>query len=151
MVDVRDTARRIFIHLEEKSPPGRFWVFGSRVVPIVNYFQAALMLYQDETIEPLGVARIAAGLRDRYEYTAADLANSIEDLVRRRHLPASTLDRLLDSSVNGPGSGFLNNILRRGRQLAPLDPGDQPARKSDIDYLEILRSDRRLRTSVRDD
>lgn len=151
LVDTRDTTRRIFIHLEEQSPPGRFWVFGPRVVPIVNYFQAALILVVDDTIDVPSAARIAAGLRDGYDYGVIDLANSIEDLVRRRHLAIDDIDQMLAAIDDDPDIRFFSDVLRRGRRLAPRDPGERPAAEEEIDYMEILKADRRLRSRIRDD
>ena len=37
----QDPVQRIIIHLDRKSPPMHFDVYGPRVVPVYNYFQAA--------------------------------------------------------------------------------------------------------------
>ena len=42
-----DPVRRIFIHLDRLTPPAHFARYGPRVVPIFNYFQAALVLMAD--------------------------------------------------------------------------------------------------------
>ncbi|MFW6335714.1 MAG: phosphatase domain-containing protein [Phycisphaeraceae bacterium] len=47
---IDDTVDRIFIHLDRHSAPGRFWVFGPSMVPITNYFQAAVVLYADRVL-----------------------------------------------------------------------------------------------------
>ncbi|MCA9580102.1 MAG: hypothetical protein KC668_31955, partial [Myxococcales bacterium] len=38
---------RIVIHLDRRSPTMPFRRYGSRLVPVFNYFQAALVLYAD--------------------------------------------------------------------------------------------------------
>lgn len=149
------TVRRIFIHLEEHSPPGRFWVFGPRVVPIVNYFQAAVVLFADETLESDAVARVAAGMMERYEYGLMDLANSFEDLIRRRHLQIEVVDRLGDELGAGPleadlPADFFERLLGRTKALAPRQSRDTRSWSGPPDYLDLLTSDRRLRDSVRE-
>lgn len=155
-LEVRDTVRRIFIHLEERTPPGRFWVFGPRVVPIVNYFQAAVLLFDDETIGAPAVARVAAGMMERYDYGLLDLTNSFEDLMRRRHLELETVEHLgseLKSRGGHDGlpADFVDRLVARTRGLAPR-AGRGGARdwNGPPDYLDVLRSDRRLRESVRE-
>src|SRR6476619_5966664 len=39
-----EAVRRMFIHLDRRSPPMGFRRFGPRLVPVYNYFQAALVL-----------------------------------------------------------------------------------------------------------
>jgi hypothetical protein len=46
-IPVSDPVRRIFIHLDRLTPPAHFADYGPRVVPIFNYFQAALVLLAD--------------------------------------------------------------------------------------------------------
>ncbi len=149
----RDTVRRIFIHLEEGSPPGRFWVFGPRLVPIVNYFQAAVVLFADGTVDAGCVLRVAAGLIERYEYGLVDLANSFEDLMRRRHLESAVVERLGEAMRNHADAdllpeGFLEDLVTRARALAPRSSRTPREWSAPPDYIEVLRSDRRLRESV---
>lgn len=150
-----DTVDRIFIHLEERSPPGRFWVFGPRVVPIVNYFQAAVILFSDGTIDAGAVARVAEGLLQNYDYGLFELANSFEDLMRRRHLESSIVDDLGDALEDELDDlslpiGFLDDLIARARALAPRS--SQPVREwsGPPDYLEVLKSDQRIRESVQE-
>jgi len=150
-----DTVRRIFIHLEERTPPGRFWVFGPRVVPIVNYFQAAVILFDDGTIDAPAVGRVASGMIENYGYGLLDLANSFEDLMRRRHLELETVERFA-SKLGAPESNgelptdFLDRLMARTRGLAPRVGREVREWSGPPDYLDVLRTDRRLRDSVRD-
>ena len=148
-----DTVDRIFIHLEQQSPPGRFWVFGPRVVPIVNYFQAVVLLFADGTVDAGSVLRVAAGLMDRYDYGLLELANSFEDLMRRRHLERPVVDRLgermkdhTDADLLPPG--FLDDLLSRARALGPRTSKVPRDWSGPPDYLDVLRSDRSMRESV---
>ena len=54
-----DPVRRIFIHLDRLTPPAYFARYGPRVVPVFNYFQAALVLLADGHLAPAQVARVA--------------------------------------------------------------------------------------------
>ncbi len=65
---------RIFIHLDRKSDPAFFVRYGPRVVPIYNYFQAALVLVRDGVLSPMRAAvRHAAGLTVEHDFVVRDL------------------------------------------------------------------------------
>ena len=152
-VQIRPTVHRVFINLEGRSAPGRFSVFGARVVPIVNYFQAAIVLWSDGVLPLEGVVRVAAGMIQRDDYGLPEFANSFQDLIRRRVVGTDAIEQLevdaeqTDFAVLPPD--FANKFIARVRALSPrktvtprsLD-GPTP------DYLEILRSDRALREAV---
>jgi hypothetical protein len=88
-----DCVRRIFIHLDKRSPPARFDRYGGRVVPIFNYFQTAAVLYQDGVLAAPAVVRIALDMiGGGYEVDA--LCNSFQDLVRRGRLARESIQRL---------------------------------------------------------
>lgn len=148
-----DNVQRIFIHLDRRSAPGRFWVFGPRVIPIINYFQAALILYADEVISAEGLIRVAAEMIERDDYGLIELANSLQDLARRRHLDTAVLDRL---AADWEGSeeqrtlppGFLDRLISRVRALSPRAQTPSREWEGPVDYIEVLRSDRALRESV---
>ncbi len=145
VVDGNDNVGRIFINLDRRSPPGRFWPFGRRVVPIVNYFQAALVLYGDRVINADSLLAVANGMVERDDYGPVELANSFQDLMRRRHLDPELLDRL---EVDWKGE-FESSLVARARGLAPRNRSsmDPPAEQVP-DYLEILRSDRGVHAAV---
>lgn len=150
-----DLVRRIFIHLEERTPPGRFWVFGPRVIPIVNYFQAAVILFDDDTIGASAVARVAAGMMENHDYALLDLANSFEDLMRRRHLELETVEQLTseveERATEEPFlSELFDRLLARTRGLAPRGGREARDWQGPPDYIDVLQTDRRLRESVRD-
>jgi hypothetical protein len=147
---------RIFIHLDRRSAPGRFWVLGPRVVPITNYYQAALVLYADGVIAADSVMRVASGMVENDGYGLVELANSFQDLLRRRHLDRLTLQRL---STELPESGaytsvsaqFVERLLSRMRALAPR--GEEPTRpkwEGPPDYLDVLRADRKMREAIKE-
>jgi hypothetical protein len=88
---LRDSVRRVFINLERHTPTAAFLPYGARLVPIHNYFQAALILFQEAALD--GDA-IALTMTARHRYTPSMLANSFQDLVRRRRLDLDTAARL---------------------------------------------------------
>lgn len=148
---------RIFIHLDRFTAPGRFWVYGPRVVPITNYFQTALVLYADEVLTIDGVLRVAAGMIRNDGYGIVELANSFQDLVRRRHLDRQTIDRLNTDIPNAEPfpflpPEFLDRLIARIRALSPRSATTTSpnAWSGPPDFIEILRADRRLRKAVKE-
>ncbi len=88
-----DTVRRVFINLERHTPTAKFLPFGARLVPIHNYFQAALILFADKILDGHALLRTALSMTRNHRYTPSMLANSFQDLVRRRRLsPQTALD-----------------------------------------------------------
>jgi hypothetical protein len=87
---IQDTARRIFINLDRHTPTGNFRPYGGRLVPVHNYFQAAIVLYGDGVLDAGDVLRIGISMNRNDQFTPAMLANSLQDLIRRRRLTADT-------------------------------------------------------------
>jgi hypothetical protein len=78
-----DPVRRIIIHLDRRSPPVHFESYGPRVVAVYNYFQAALVLFQDGRLRARAVGRIGTALLTHHQYTPAMLQRSVQDTLRR--------------------------------------------------------------------
>lgn len=155
-----EAVERIFIHLDRRSPPSRFDRYGARLVPIYNYFQAALVLYQDRRLTPGAVVRIAVEMVDKHGYSLESLRNSLQDLLRRRRLQLASV-RLLGEAIAGgagetdllpalgslPSTRALLRTLAHGlRDLGPLPDREQPApahpaAPAVIDYLQALEQD----------
>jgi hypothetical protein len=89
-----DAVGRILIHLDQRSPTARFTRFGPRLVPIFNYFQAALVLYSDGILTARQVLFVALEMLDSPEYELSTLANSLQDLLRRGRITRETAIRL---------------------------------------------------------
>jgi hypothetical protein len=89
-----DALNRIFIHLDRLSPTARFDRYGGRLVPIFNYFQAALVLYEDGDLSAHSVVQVVVEMIDGYHYTLDALRNSLQDLIRRGRLSRQTPSRL---------------------------------------------------------
>jgi hypothetical protein len=135
---ITDPVRRIFIHLDRKSEPAFFRIYGPRVVPVYNYFQAAAVLVEDGILAPLPALRVGGVLVVANEF-------SVEDLVTRGHLGAGTVRTLRDAlgTVTDP---FALDAKARDEFLTALDAsaweaGEAPAR-AEIDYLAALSDDR---------
>ncbi len=75
--------RRIFINLDRLTPPSRFAGYGSRLVPIYNSFQSALVLMADGCLSSLSVIKVAVEMVQQYGYNLISLSNSFQDLLRR--------------------------------------------------------------------
>ncbi|MBK9031941.1 MAG: hypothetical protein IPL61_11545 [Myxococcales bacterium] len=116
-----DVVRRIIIHLDRRSPPQGFRRYGPRLVPVFNYFQAALVLYGDGVLDARQLLFVAFEMLDTGQYRLATLANSLQDLMRRNRLATESVLRLADEV----------GALARGGSLAArpdLPPFDTIAR-----------------------
>jgi hypothetical protein len=98
---------RIFIHLDRRSPPRRFDRYGVRLVPIYNYFQAALVLHEDGRLAADAVVRVAVEMVDRHAYSLEALRNSLQDLLRRGRLSVDTVRSLGAAIAEGQGEADL--------------------------------------------
>lgn len=150
-VPISEKIRRIFIHLDRDTPPGRFRVFGPNVVPVSNYFQAAVILVGDRTLPAEGLFRVANHMVEHCDYDVLTLANSFHDLIRRHHLSIDAIDRL-DEYREEFSSSFspelINTFIQRVRALAPLKQSELNTDHRTPDYVEILKFDRGLKESL---
>lgn len=103
----RDAVRRIFIHLERRTPPANLRSFGSRLVPTFNYFQTAVCLRCEGVMDDRGVAEVGRALVAEAGYDGRRLANSLADLLRRGHVSRRDARRLARSLVR-------EGLFRRG-------------------------------------
>jgi hypothetical protein len=88
------TVERILIHLEGQSSPLAFDVYGPRLIPFYNYFQAALVVYEDGRISPTGLLRVADEMIVQHHFDGDGLARSYLDLTKRGHLRGLGVDAL---------------------------------------------------------
>ncbi|MCK6575312.1 hypothetical protein L6V77_29965 [Myxococcota bacterium] len=135
----QDPVQRIIIHLDRKSPPMHFDVYGPRVVPVYNYFQAALTLFQDGRLGAGAVGRIGTALVERYAYTLPMLLRSFQDALRREIVDREAAYRLGAQAVGGGVSGDVVELFaREAAATPPLDP-DAPRRVQTVpDYPALL-------------
>jgi phosphoglycolate phosphatase-like HAD superfamily hydrolase len=144
--------RRLFIHLDRKSPPNGFRRFGRRLVPVFNYFQTALVLYADGVLSARQVLFTAFEMLDSGQYTLPSLATSMQDLMRRGRLERAVALRLVDDAKEAAESGAMSGrddlppfeqialtFRHRVRELGdvpppPFEQGDEPI----LDYVRLV-------------
>ncbi|MBI3185262.1 MAG: hypothetical protein HYZ28_24250 [Myxococcales bacterium] len=149
-----DPVRRIFIHLDRLTPPAHFARYGPRVVPVFNYFQAALVLAADGHLNAHQVIKVAVEMVQTAGYNLLTLSNSFQDLVRRG-LPLQGVALALTQALQGPQA--LLSALRPvpdiiaafTKRLAALGAQPEPPAAPAIDYLALL-DHARLRKSKRE-
>jgi hypothetical protein len=127
----------IFIHLDKRTPMKRFHLLGSRVVPVFSWLQAALILWTRGRLGPSGVVEVARACTEAGSLTEPGIAGLFQDLVRRRHLEAETVERLL---AEAEGLAPAAAAIRRG--LARLGPLPARPLPGPSEYLAFLRSGR---------
>ncbi len=145
-----DPVRRIFINLDRLTPPAAFAHYGPRVVPIFNYFQAALVLLGDKHLTAPQVLRVMIELVQTSGYNLLTLSNSFQDLLRRG-LPIADVAQALLEALQGPAAMFQvvrpvpDIIAAFGKRVVALGAQPPPPKVRDIDYLSLL-DDARPRT-----
>lgn len=138
-----DPVRRIFIHLDRLTPPARFSRYGPRVVPIFNYFQAALVLAADGILHAPQVVKIGFEMAQGAGYSILTLANSFQDLLRRGH-PLQDLAKPLVEALQTPNPLFsitrpMPDIVSAfSRRLAVLGTVAPPPPVIKVDYMSLL-------------
>ena len=100
--------RRMFIHLDRRSPPMGFKRFGPRLVPVFNYFQAALVLYEDHVLTARQVIFVALEMIDSGQYALGHLATSVQDVIRRGRMARESALRLTEEAHEAAKSGALS-------------------------------------------
>ncbi len=103
-----DAVRRVFIHLDRRSPPLGFRRFGPRLVPVFNYFQTALVLYEDKVLSARQVIFVALEMLDSEQYELGHLATSVQDIIRRGRVKRDTALQLAEEASEAARSGALS-------------------------------------------
>src|SRR5690606_28035881 len=123
--------------------------FGKRVVPIFNYFQAALVLYGDQLLDAHQVLFIARDMLTSKEYELSTLANSLQDLIRRGRLDDGAAQALClelgdIGATSSPPEGQPSAeeiawaFAERIRQLGGAPPMEWPAENPTLDYVSLV-------------
>ena len=144
-----DAVRRMFIHLDRRSPPVGFRRFGPRLVPVFNYFQAALVLYEDKVLSARQVIFVALEMIDSKQYELGHLATSVQDIVRRGRIARETAMQLVADSNEAAASGALSGrsdlppfeqiaeaFRARVRELGGTPPQVIP--EEPLDYVRLV-------------
>lgn len=145
-----DPVRRIFIMLDRLTPPAYFAKYGPRVVPIFNYFQAALVLLGDKHLTAGQVLKVMLELVQTSGYNLLTLSNSFQDLLRRG-LPIADVAQALLEAMQGPAAMLQvvrpvpDIIAAFSKRVASLGAQPAPPRARELDYLSLL-DDARPRT-----
>lgn len=149
-VPKHDAVRRMFIHLDRRSPPLGFRRFGPRLVPVFNYFQAALVLYEDRVLSARQVIFVALEMLDSKQYELSHLATSVQDIIRRGRVSRETALQLATEAHEAARSGALSGrndlppfeeiaqaFRARVRELGSLAPA--PAEDPEpLDYVRLV-------------
>jgi hypothetical protein len=143
--------KRMFIHLDRKSPPHGFRRYGRRLVPIFNYFQAAMVLYGDGILSARQVLFVAFEMLDSHQFELGTLANSVQDLLRRGRLDRDVALRLAREAAEAAEQGALTGrsdlppfeqiaraFVDRVRQLGDSRPPSFAAEDEPLDYVKLV-------------
>ncbi len=138
-----EAVQRIFIHLDRHTPPSFFAPYGTRVVPVYNYFQAALVLFSSGHLGASGVVAVTQAFIDADRHSPAELANLFQDILRRGHLPPTAMEQLGMAVQEVEGAppearDVVWHCIQRFTDLGPLEPFRSSAPPEDADYLKLL-------------
>lgn len=144
-----DCVQRVLIHLDKRSPTARFSHFGHRLVPIHNYLQAALVLYQDGLVDCRQVLFVMQEMLESGEYEVATLANSMQDLLRRGRLSHDCASELaLDFQAAAQGAATKEHaehidrvawaFAQRVQELGGTAPLEWPDENPQLDYVALI-------------
>lgn len=145
-----DSARRIIIHLDQRTPTAVFRRFGRRTVPVFNYFQAALVLYADGVLTARQVLFVAREMLESREHELTTLANSLQDLIRRGRIAIEDARRLSTEVGEAAVQGVLSGtdlppydqiavlFAQRVRQLGGAPPVQWPEEPPSLDYAALI-------------
>ncbi len=146
-----DVVKRILIHLDRRSPTMPLQRLGKRLVPIFNYFQAALILYGDGVLSARQVVFVALEMLDSKQYELGTLATSMQDLVRRDQLDRAVALRLAEEASEAAVSGALAARVglppfetiaalfrERLRQLGTAAPRAWTGADEPLDYVRLV-------------
>jgi hypothetical protein len=145
-----DAVRRMFIHLDRRSPPLGFRRFGPRLVPVFNYFQTALVLYEDRVLSARQVIFVALEMLDSKQYVLGNLATSVQDIIRRGSVSRESVLQLSAEAQEAARSGALSgrndlppfediaqSFRDRVRELGGITP--PPAEDPEpLDYVRLV-------------
>lgn len=144
-----DDVQRILIHLEKRSPTESFQHFGQRLVPVYDYLQAALVMFQDDLIDCQQLLFVMQEMLDSNEYDLQGLADSLQDLMRRGRMSRDAAEKLaLDLQAASSGAATPERaehieliawtFAERVKELAEANPRKWPAENPRLDYVKLI-------------
>jgi hypothetical protein len=128
--------------------------YGPRLVPVFNYFQAALVLYGDRVLSARQVIFVALEMLDSGQYELGHLATSVQDVIRRRRITREVALQLTAEASEAARSGALSGrndlppfediaeafrarVRELGPELGPSDPFEAEAQTT-LDYVRLV-------------
>ncbi|HEY0993996.1 MAG TPA: haloacid dehalogenase-like hydrolase [Kofleriaceae bacterium] len=149
-VPKHDAVNRLFIHLDRRSAPLGFRHYGPRLVPVFNYFQAALVLYGDRVLTARQVIFVALEMLDSRQFELSHLATSVQDVIRRGRITREVVLQLTGEASEAAKSGALSGrndlppfeqiaqaFRERVRELGPIEPAPAEA-MAPLDYVRLV-------------
>ncbi|MCP4445728.1 MAG: hypothetical protein GY811_10365 [Myxococcales bacterium] len=144
-----DSVQRILIHLEKRSPTESFEHFGQRLVPVYNYLQAALVMYEDDLIDCQQLLFVMQDMLNSNEYDLHSLSNSMQDLMRRGRMSTNAASGLaLDLQAAAAGAAtperaeHIEHIswtfAERVKELNETNPTKWPKENPRLDYEKLI-------------
>lgn len=132
-----DPVQRIFIHLERRSDPLFFQRYGTRVVPVSNYFQAVLVLAEDGLLPVRSARRLLDELAEAESFSESEMIEGAHELVRRGQLGARTVHAAAEEIAAGGGrwTELCAALTRTPEAVSPVDAVT-------VDYVASLTDDR---------
>ncbi|MBL9101937.1 MAG: hypothetical protein JNL82_13320 [Myxococcales bacterium] len=142
-----DMVRRIFIHLDRRSPLDRFTAYGARVVAIYNYFQVAVLLFDAGLLAARPLLGVLAAM-EAAGYTPERVGNSVQDLMRRGFVQAPAIRKLTDALGEHGHSTFAHKFeeVLTGMDHLQRSPPPWP---TEINYLGLYHEARWRRQQQR--
>jgi hypothetical protein len=138
----QEPVETIFIYLDSGSPPALFEPFGSRLIPVFNYYQAALVLFARGHLDVRSVLRITAAFLEADRCGPWELANLFQDIARRGHLAYDAMENLAlaiqDEGLGSETEQVLWASARRMLDLGDLATSQLEAQQEVSDYLQLL-------------
>ncbi|RME90012.1 MAG: hypothetical protein D6767_07535 [Candidatus Hydrogenedentota bacterium] len=107
----RDAVKLAFIMMGSGSKPQDYENLTSRLIPVYNHFQAALILYNQEIISKQSLFRIISELIGKHHFTLKDFSKSLEDLLARGLTNKRQVKRLTKILSKGNPFALPNRIL----------------------------------------
>jgi hypothetical protein len=160
-VPKHDAVNRLFIHLDRRSAPVNFRHYGPRLVPVFNYFQAALVLYGDHVLSARQVIFVALEMLDSGQFELGNLATSVQDVIRRGRITREVALQLSAEANDAARSGALSGrtdlppfeqiaeaFRERVRELGPTD-AFQVEPTAPLDYVRLVDEEHEHRRSRR--
>jgi hypothetical protein len=149
-VPKHDAVNRLFIHLDRRSAPVGFRHYGPRLVPVFNYFQAALVLYSDHVLSARQVIFVALEMLDSGQFELGHLATSVQDVLRRGRitrevalqLTADAREAALSGALSGrsdlpPFEQIAEAFRDRVRELGPIETHQHEV-PVPLDYVRLV-------------